>query len=753
MGDTSGPASYLVRYAHLFILTGAFLASAGALFLLYKIGPAQLDAFGPTARLYFVGIKNGLTVATVMLFLSCVAGAFFSTPLTRLQHALERFYATLSSNKRNLLIFLMCILFSFAAHAGNILSGYFVTDDFTIANLNHSESFSKAVLTPYGNDHILPLLRTEMEVLGTNAPLFNAFIFLLFALTPFFVFLTFRRLEIGLLPFFVFLTIYSGATSWADMLTGYYAMSLYLQILSFFSAALWSYTAWSQSREKKYLLCLGIALTLALAVDLPAVWTIPSLFLLMPAIGWSQSRAGTWSVWHFLKENRPALLIVASVGLLFAAFWIYSFTIVQPGTFLSTLNAEGNALPIDAAADKKAESWRPIPLTENFVSFFSSGVSLPVVAPSIVKILTHPALHDRFAPIWPFIEFGILIFNLWFFWLVWKHSGSREKKLLLWLLSGILITILMVILARPNQSAIPDFDYRYAGAPFFFYAIFLTLAASLFLKEKKEYAVKVVLSVMIVLFATQQVFSFHALRLKEEATQRTAAILEMKDSLLVELERLGASTASSPLRVPNLSGGHIFQAMEGVSLADYVLFFKPDLPIQLIRSEAIPADPASNITITVSSLRASTSPEFKVALSVPGPIRSYYASPSRISYTISTTSETTSRSAERGDILIRNAAFDPEKLHTLSFTLETENVSGNLELDLLFKNDFGIESSTGTIRIDDYAPFTLVDGRRVYHLTTDLLQIYTYALSEKVSALTLRVPATKEASVSAAYIK
>lgn len=747
----------VLRHIHLFILGSALTVSAAALFLIHKIGPSRVEAFGPTAQTYFSGIRSGLATATIILLVSFVAATFFDAYLKKIGTFLEIFYSSLTETKKNILILLVCVVFAFATHAGGLMNGYFVTDDFTVMNLNHSESFSKAVFTPYGDDHVFPLFRAEFKAIdtafGENPVPFNMFVFALFALTPFFVYLTFRRLGLGILPFLLFLTIYSGATSWADLLTGYYAMSMYVQILFFFSAAMWSYVAWSQSKKTMHLFYLGAATFLALAIDIPGIWVVPSIFFLMLAVGWTLDAHARWSVAHFLKENTPALVTIAAIGICFAAFWVFSFTVIQPGTFLSTLNADGGTLSSTQSTAKQASDWRPIPLAENFVAFFSSGVSLPVIAPNVVKILSHPALDHKLDSAWAIFELALFVFNLWFFWFVFKRAPEKERKLITWFAIGMIGTILMAIIARPNHNPIPDFDYRYAGAPFFFYACFLAVAASLLLRSKKAYAVTVVLAFMIVSLAVQQAFSFRASLLNIEAQERTVAITQFKNSLLAAIAGLAPSEKNLPLVVPNLLGGHIFQKMSGISLADYVVFFDPHLPIQLIRNEAISADVASNIAVLVSSLRSSTSPEFKAALATPGTaIRSYYASPSWMTATPDISSVSYSEISTRGDRIIRGATFDPEKFHMLDFFVAIEDVPGNLEFGISFKNDFGIPGEIGTIRIDDYTPYIIKDTKRIYHLQTDLLQLIPFALSKEISNVILSVPSAKNAAIGAEKI-
>lgn len=742
---------FLERYIHLLILGGAGMISLGALFALSKFDASRLNAFGPTAKLYFSGIKSGLLVSTGILLFSFIAALFFKKYADALLPRLKSFFASRSESKKNILILGVCMVFAFGAHAGNIMNGYFNMDDFEVMGLIHSVPFGQALLTPHGNDHTIPLFTLEMKILdalfGENPIPYNIFIFILFALIPFFTYLSFKKLGLGLKSFAVFLILFTGATGWDDMLTGFYIMSIYFQIILFFSVSVWAYLSWQEVHEKKYLLFLALSMTGALGSDISGVWVIPAIILVMAFHSHLKNDTCAIQKKHvvdFFVQNKKPLAVVGGVAVIFTIFLAYTFMVIQPDTFLSALSDSG--VP---SADEKEQNWKLIPLAENFLSLFASGASLTLLAPKITKILTHPSIKTSVQNYWPFVEILVLLLNAALFWFTLKYAEMKEKKLIFLLLGVGGIAILMVIIARPNHEPIPDFDYRYAGAAFYAYCFFLALSASVFLKTKKDFAVKIIAPLVIIIFSAQQAFSFQAIRTKEEAGMRRAAVEKVNENLLSELENISKKKNDGLLMVPNLNGGHIFeQTLAGFTLSYYVLFFNRHMPVRLIQNAEMPQDKTHGV-IGVSSLRASTSPEFINALKEHQDIRSYYLSPGLMSYNFITGSSTVPLVPNtKKEILIQEKAFDPEKIHTVDFTLVTDTIPGNVELAFSFKNDFGIEGPAGKIRVDDFTPYETKDGKRIYHIKTDLLQLYAYALSEKISNLALSVPDAKHAQVT-----
>jgi hypothetical protein len=729
------------------MLGAAFAASLIALYSVAYFDPAKLALFGPTAQIYLSGIRSSLAASSSILGAAFLASLLFGKQLRSLSIRAHTAFSRESGARQALVVLIICVAFAFASHAGNIMHGYFNMDDFLVVGLNHSVPLSQSILIPYANDHTIPLFRAEMWALdaffGVNPIPYNIFFFLIFALIPFFAYLSMRRLGIGLIGFAVFLVLFAGATSWADMLTGFYIMSLYTQILLFFSIAAWAYLAWTDTREKKYLATFALALIFAAATDTSSIWVFPVLLSLMATshfMRWDRTEAFFPS---FIKRDGLPLAKLALVAILFSIFLFISFKIIQPGTFLSALSADGTP-----TEDAKAENWAPAPLAFNFISFFANGVSLPVVAPSATKLLAHPALKDKARPFWPLVGLIVLVANIALFWYALRKGEASEKPLVLWALLSMAITIGMVIVARPDHSIIPDFDYRYAGAPFFFYCFCFAIFASWLVRSKGDKAKEYVVSALIIIFALQQAFSFHAFRLEREALARREAITLFDETFFGTLKETERS-----LVIPNLSGNSIYPAMAGFTLAHYFLFFDSPASLALVRNDAMPPNPGVGIVETVPSLRAAVTPGFRAMMKTDPVVHAYYASTTLMHYTASVPAVAEAYSAreqnaalgDEGRAYVRFGSFDPENLHKVTFSLSTLDIPGNVELMFSFKNDFNAGDRIGKLKIDDYAPYTVRDGRRIYQIETDMLQLYAYSLSNRVSDLLLSVTPVKEA--------
>ena len=205
--------TFFTRHLHLFILGAASAASLGALAALSHFDTTRLNSFGPTAKLYFMGVKNGLKASTTILILSFSAALFFKEYLRGAATRLNSLYSEASNTKKNVLVLALCLTFAFAAHAGDFMNGYFNMDDFEVISLNRTMPLSQAIFVPHGNDHALPLFRTEMKTLdmffGQNPVPYNVFLFLMFALVPFFTYLSFKKLEIRFPIFTLFLILFT----------------------------------------------------------------------------------------------------------------------------------------------------------------------------------------------------------------------------------------------------------------------------------------------------------------------------------------------------------------------------------------------------------------------------------------------------------------------------------------------------------------------------------------------------------------
>ena len=278
----------VVKNVHLYILSIALLVSISALIIIDSISADRLKFFGPTAQIYFGGIQNGLAISSGILLGSLLSVVFLKKRLMYIVACAKNAFARSSTTRKNVVILMICFLFAFGAHAGNILNGYFNMDDFEIIGVSHIIPFSQALLMPHGNDHTIPLFRTEVKVLdslfGQSYVPYSIFVFIVFALMPFFTYLIFKRLGIDTRSFFIFLILFSGAAGWTGLLTGFYIMSIYIQILFFFCLSAWSYLAWTELKQKKYVLFFGLSIIFALTTDISGIWVLPVTLAYMAII-------------------------------------------------------------------------------------------------------------------------------------------------------------------------------------------------------------------------------------------------------------------------------------------------------------------------------------------------------------------------------------------------------------------------------------------------------------------------------------
>ncbi len=266
-----------------------FLGLALAVFcigtiLLHVFDTNRLASFGPLASLYFNGLKDGFTEASLFLALIFIALVCAEKKILACANTISTYFNSQSNRKRASIVLGVCLFFAFLLHYPNILNGYFLNDDFEVIDVSRTYTLNESLFVPHG-DHTIPLFRMEMYIflkLFAQNPLpYNMAVFFAFALIPFFTYLIFQRLGFGIKSFAIFLVLYASCTGWADILTGYYDISTYLQISLFCTIAIWSYIAWKQSRRNHYVLTYALATTAALFIDLPGVWVYPSLFLLL----------------------------------------------------------------------------------------------------------------------------------------------------------------------------------------------------------------------------------------------------------------------------------------------------------------------------------------------------------------------------------------------------------------------------------------------------------------------------------------
>ncbi|MDO8604222.1 MAG: hypothetical protein Q7K40_02360 [bacterium] len=97
---TTSTESFFARYIHLFLLGGALIFSFLALVAVLKFDNSQLKAFGPTARVYFDGMKSGLFTATTILFIAFISSLILRKYLEKTENYLKFLFSSFSTIKK-----------------------------------------------------------------------------------------------------------------------------------------------------------------------------------------------------------------------------------------------------------------------------------------------------------------------------------------------------------------------------------------------------------------------------------------------------------------------------------------------------------------------------------------------------------------------------------------------------------------------------------------------------------------------------
>jgi hypothetical protein len=736
----------IVARKHIVVLGLSAIIFVITTVILFLFNTERLSVFGPLATLYFNGLRDGFLESAVFLVILFTVLIFCERQIGQWVKKVAIAFERATSTKKAVLVLLASFIIAFAIHSTNVLNGYFLNDDFEVVGVNRLYSVSDSLTVPHG-DHTIPLFRLEMNTLldlfGQNPLPFNFFVFFAFALVPFFTYLIFRRLGLGMLSFIAFFIIYVGATSWADILTGYYDISTYLQISFFCTVSIWGYIGWKQSGIDMYLLAYAFGVLAALFIDLPGIWVYPVLLLLTFVFFTFQGKNTTDIALRYIQENKKPLLILAVIGILFAVFMAYNFQASGSKTFVNTTD------------DSKSSFIR---YSGNMMKFYSTTLTQALLIPNVVKIVGHPSIIEKVRPVWLVLDIILFFMSIYTIVYIYRHADARRKRFIVWILLSLFILLTLIVVKRPINDFVFDADFKYGAMPYYFYSILIVLFLTT-LVERNKISVPMCMVLLALIFSTQNALGFEAIKKSEEGKARRIAVESFGQSFFGELEKIHGDL---PLAIPNLAGNFIYREI-AASLADYVLFFNVRSHIKLLENSAMRPDTKTKTVTRVQSLRAATDKAFIEALKKSETLRSYYFYPVRMSHETYSNGATSTKSFTQAPVISKYAGHDfitlqsfvvdPEENHIVTIEFETTDIPGNLELSFYFNNDFGVTDRAGYIKVDDSIGYIRDNGKRYYHLTTDLLQLYSYSLSTTVSNIRLLVPEKKDIKIIHVDIK
>ncbi len=258
---------------------------------------------------------------------------------------------------------------SFAWHAPSLWRGYFRFDDFAFLHADGGLPLGELLLLPH-NEHVLPLWRLEIEALDALFGI-HPLGWIVFALTMFaaVLFLSQRMLlawGVGPAARAVAVVIIGGWTQWAEVLSGYFTLVLWLQLMALAGAAILMQrrVTVAQPRLRDTLIFAAIVVT-APGFGEAALW-IPMAVLIVAAVGATTdvaSRLTVRSVWW--RQRWPLGAAAASVAA-GTAFFLWALT--RSGTNVLRSSGAATVVPlgerasfaIKFLADVTLAPWRVI---------------------------------------------------------------------------------------------------------------------------------------------------------------------------------------------------------------------------------------------------------------------------------------------------------------------------------------------------------------------------------------------------------
>lgn len=684
------------------MLSLSCLALGVLLALAYKaIGWVSLTGLGPASYAYLGYLRHSLAVtAIVALISSVILGILRNSDIWQ---RISTWYSSAVPHKKAWIVLALCFSFLFILNFHSIWNGYFNYDDFEVVSVDQAHPLAELVFMPNG-DHALPLFRIEVRALlnifGARALPFNMFVFLISGLVPFFSYFLLKRLGFSDREFFLFLILYSGTMLWGEILTGYYILSVYIQSSLFCVLALLSYLKWRESRRSLNLVALGLFGLLAVTVDIAGAWALPVIGMFIVCRSWIENG----SVCATIKKDLAPILSVIIAGMLFAAYIFYAYHILRTGTFVETSHAGAKIL-------------------KDFFLTWNVGLTSSLVAPYFPLLLLQPAFFAKIATVWnAFI--GLLFFaQIGLFSLAFKRADRERRIMLSCFLAATALCVLLVALARPTTGPIDIFPFKLTAMAYFWYCISLVSAyAAISRRNNNGFMPRVGIWLLILVFiACQSVFSFFNQKTVTDAVERRAAV-EHLGALAGAIERIPGENLS----IPDLSGMYIYEPLSGYDLTKYLPFIALPQRVRIIDSGERPS------AAFITALKSDTD------------LRSFYLKPVTI-YPTAPSNGT----RDFGPLLAVKGTY---RIHIKKsadrIALKVVTSAPRFSIDLRAQNDFNATGTLAAIMIDQFIPYTVENGKKVYTISIRPADIYAISLSNGAADVQLAFDGKSDYAVS-----
>lgn len=485
---------------------------------------------------------------------------------------------------------LAVVLLTALFHGQSLWRGYHRWDDFAFLQMADRTAVTANVLAPH-NDHLLPLWRLQVEalhaLLGLAPVGYIALTLICFAAVLLLLERCLASRAVGIEGRWLTLALVSSWSSWAEFTSGYFTLTVYLQLAILFFLALEVERRARATGAARWRWLLGLLCLIAVGLDVSGFWVVVAV----PVVAIAD---GEWRA----EARRATLAAVApSVLVCFVVF---------VGTAGATILA--------------VRSWYPGLAAAGADQSVAVGMRLFVAAKVCVAILVAPwrvmgyAFPGSPIAVGALAVGGALTVVVLVRW--WSRRGMADRQLALGLAGVVLIHVLMIAVGRPFVPT--EFPAKHIGIPFMMFAAMVGVLLPRDLRRLRHGSLLLGGAIGFVVLAQGAANVVAARRgypvtAKVElwlASERERSIALLRDSVIAPLLAEGVTT------IPTVPVGPLEAATKDLRFYDLSVYRPflgiPDsVPVRFVRDSSTPPSVVEAGVEVVPDAWAAAGPRFR----------------------------------------------------------------------------------------------------------------------------------------------
>lgn len=646
---------------------------------------------------------------------------------------------------------LVCCAFVLVPYWPTLVHGFFRYDDFEIVSFIGTGSLWEIIFVPH-DDHTYSLFRLVLAgmlaLFGVSPLPYNIALLSIFVVMFLFAVLMMREMKVNTLGILVALTLFTGLAAWGETISGYYTQTIHPGIALLCFMSIWAYVRWGRTGKNIFAVVAAVTMGLAALVDISGFWVPPAVLTFAACHHFASNKKGD------LKSFLRAHLWIggAALGtlLLGTGLAIYVFIVVAPGDFLLLAK---QSMPGDTP-------YSVVNILQQLFFIVTGGLLLPLFFPIGYWRLPASVLVAVLSVLLLLAVGGGL--------LAWRKMNRPTRWYALSVLAIMLGTCLMAVLGRAHEGFSHGWPSKYIGVPYLWFSVLVALVWDAVWKQVRivwrPAFFQMTAIVLAVFLSVQTIFDVVTSRTEakapgsgygyrsniNDAKIRKEALEALRSNLIVSLSQ----GRDGEVSLPNLGGVYINGTYPSLSpfnnLADYGAFVIPSgRKVAFVKNGAVQSYSLEREVQTVSSLRNATDTGFREALESDAytqrlylasvPLESQRRRCKGQALGIASSSEVINaepatdlsfESKGEAAVVVREEPWDPERAHHLEMAIQADSYNNEaIRLELTFSGELKIPYPRSWIELRDH------QGECI---STDLLQVYAYALNPQVKQLVVR---------------